>query len=511
MGTSYIPFPPWALGFCFVPLWVHVVTKSQSPRQAFFAGWLTQFVLSLIGFYWVAVVAHDFGYMPWPVAIPLLLLFAAAVHLYYPIATGFAKWLWLRGILSRNQTIFMGALLVSLGEMFWPSLFPWNLGYPLLATHSPLAQWADSIGFWGLSLLIHLFQALVAVLVLEKKPKLALQSLGTAVIVIAILYVGGLQKQKKWRELEASFDQTLNVLVVQANIGNLEKIIAEKGTGFQQEISDRYSQLTTEALSREPKVDLIVWPESAFPQELNEWARHRTYSRQFFELQAQIQKPILTGAYSSDAPGTPKAREYNGLFLFDEHGQPTAPPYHKTYLLAYGEYTPGYDWFPALGKYSPAGEGFGRGPGPTVMPFRDWQVGVQICYESLEPQFTAQLARLGAGFLVNLTNDSWFGDTFEPQQNLYMTLGRAVESRLPLVRSTNTGVTTAISASGDIQEKSPLFQTWTHVFKIQLPPASLVTKYLTLHSRVGVYFPWALALVVIFWLAYASFRPKRKP
>ena len=177
--------------------------------------------------------------------------------------------------------------------------------------------------------------------------------------------------------------QNLKILITQANIGNFEKIQAEKGRGFQQQIIEQYFQLTKIALETNPDVELIIWPESAYPDFLDNHERHRRYSQSFYQFLGQIQKPLMTGGYSSDPPEKNPRNDYNGLFLFSETGQLVADPYHKTKLLAFGEYTPFSQYIPLLAKISPAGTGFGRGPGPTVMNFKHLQLGLQICYESL--------------------------------------------------------------------------------------------------------------------------------
>ena len=92
--------------------------------------------------------------------------------------------------------------------------------------------------------------------------------------------------------------------------------------------------------------------------------------------------------------------------------------------------------------------------------------GPQICYEGLYPWFTVELAKKGAQIIGNVTNDSWFGEKFEPYQHLYMTLARAIEVRRPLIRATNTGITTGISAAGELFQRSPQNQEWEGSFEI---------------------------------------------
>jgi apolipoprotein N-acyltransferase len=120
-------------------------------------------------------------------------------------------------------------------------------------------------------------------------------------------------------------------------------------------------------------------------------------------------------------------------------------------------------------------------------------VGAQICYESLNPYFSNKLNQLGADFIVNVTNDSWFGPHSEPYQHLYMTLARAIETRLPLIRSTNTGISTAIDNLGTIYQLSPIGQEWHDRFEIKNYSIDKQTFY----SRYGLMLPFLVALLLI--------------
>ena len=489
IGTSYIPSIPWALLFGFVPLWICIQKPELTWKQIFFVGWWTQFTLSLIGFPWIASVAREFGNLPAPVALLTLLAFAAFVHLYIPLACVISIWLKRRYKLSAIEALVVVALLQVLGEIFWPSLFPWNLGYPWLWIHSPIAQTADIWGFQGLSLLTHLINVVIAATVLKRfRP---VQAIIAICVTLLCLITFGNYRRSLWQNP----DSVLRVLQVQANIGNLEKAYAEKGAGYQQYIADQYFNYTRLGLTQFPNTDLIVWPESAFPDYLSNHSRGNKYSNQFFNFVKTLQKPFLIGAYSQDPPGPKKPDEYNSLFLFD----PTSinvGEYHKTHLLAYGEYTPMSDIFPFLAKLSPAGTGFGRGSGPLVLTLNSIKFGPQICYESLYPSFSEKLANRGAQILINLTNDSWFGPYLEPQQHMIMTLARAVETRLPLVRSTNTGITTAMLADGTQLQMSPLGTPWFGLFEIKYFGHPKPTFYTFFGAWLGPFVLLILGLIV---------------
>jgi apolipoprotein N-acyltransferase len=508
MGTSYLPFPAWAIIFCFGPLWF-VVLKSKTAKEAFWQGWWAQFVFTLIGFHWIAYVSHEFGYMPWAAATAVLLLFAATVHSYFAFASLACWYLFHRRGTSAGRAVLSAVFLVTLAETWWPSLFPWNMGYTLLDSSFPLfqglAQWADIWGFWGLSLFIHLGSGLVALLLLSSKSKPYRFAMTVWALSFVILSLSGNAHLENWQESVSGKQKSLKTLIVQANIGNLEKVYAERGEGYQQEIAQKYFGLTRKGLQEHPEVDLIVWPESAFPDFLDTWNQYRLFSRQFYSFSKEIQKPILTGAFSADRPGPGPRFDYNGMFLF-ENGLPVADAYHKTYLLAYGEYTPGARMFPWLGKISPAGIGFGDGPGPSIFNLHQVKLGLQICYESLYPQFTSSLVAQKADVLINITNDSWFGPGFEPKQHMVMSAGRALEARRPLIRSTNTGISTVIQATGKWLEVSPNFTAWTGVFDV-IYGENLDS---TFYSRFGIFYPWILAIVLLILNFESMLRPSYK-
>ena len=159
-------------------------------------------------------------------------------------------------------------------------------------------------------------------------------------------------------------------------------------------------------------------------------------------------------------------------------------PYHKTVLLAFGEYVPVLDHFPGLKRrfqqLFPTIGDYGREPGQPCLEAGAYKLGAQICYEGLFDRFSRDLANRGAQIIVNLTNDSWYGTWEQPYQHLYMTLARAIEVRRPMVRSTNTGFSTVILANGQVLETSPLHQEWFHLYEVPYlanPPQTIFSGW----------------------------------
>lgn len=495
VGTSYIPFPPWALIFCYTPLWVSVTEETTSLKKAFWSGWITQFTLTLIGFHWIAYTAHEFGQMPWTVSALALLLFCAFMHLYIPAAVTLGLWLKKKFSLSASCTLFVIALLHSLFERSWPSIFEWHLGYTLLWAKIPAYQLADLIGFQGLSSIVLILNAWVGFIWIQQTNlKKAFSHLAALVIVCVAMILMGSNHVQPWNH----FDNEVHATVIQANIGNLEKVYAEQGRGYQETITRRFTKLSQQAFAQLPETDIFVWPETAFPDYLDQHLLGRKNTNFFAEGMGPLGRPILAGAYSKD----PKTDEhldqstYNALFLVDPQGNNIDKPYRKTHLLAFGEYLPFSEQFPFLLKLLPFISNFGRGHGPDTMAWNlkgetiHW--GGQICYEGLYPAFTRGLEEKGADILVNVTNDSWFGKSFEPNQHLYMTLARAIEVRRPLLRSTNTGISTAILANGDVQQKSPLHEEWFGEFVLKYAKNAPSTFYV----QFG-HWDWILLILIL--------------
>lgn len=496
IGTTYIPFYPWALGFCLVPLWLFWGQQKNSLKTLFIGGWLTQFILNLIGFHWVAHTVVEFGGFPKPLGYVILLLFASVAHLYFPIAA--VLWGYLTRRMERRPWLAWVLIPVCFAvcESFYPTIFFWHLGYPWLWIELPGSHMAEWIGFYGLSL-VTLALNLGALYTVKTR-----RFEGALIAVALFGAVNGVGQMLKQRFQEG--DKTLNVLVVQANIGNAIKMEQERGRYFHQFILREFLELTAQGLKDHPDTQLIVWPETAYPGRIREGRRRDSFQESLRHSVSTFQIPLLSGAYQEDDTG----RVFNSLVLFDKKGD-VVQSYQKTMLLAFGEYFPGSTLLPQLKEWFPMVSDFGRGAGPAVLPFNAGEIrfGSQICYESLFDGHTRELLKQNANIVFNVTNDSWFGSTFEPHQHLYMTLARAIEFRVPLVRSTNTGITTAISAGGVIAKKSPLHQKWTGAFQVRYRSESKPTLY----SYFAGLWPWILLISLLALVAGDRIAKPRDP
>jgi len=475
VGTSYIPFPPWASLFCFVPLWLFW-SRQDSLKNVFIGGLVTAFVFTLIGFNWITYTLHEFAHLDWPAAFIGMLFYALIAHLYVPLAG--VLWFWGRWAFNWSGGLSVGlmAVIPVLCEAYSLTLFDWNFGYSWYGANIPVYQWAEVIGFSGLSAATLLCNLPLYYAWQWRKETAGKRILAAVVAGFALLNVGGLWLKARLPPPDASF----NALLVQASIGNSEKMAAELGKGYSDEILRRYTSLTDEAIKAhgDAKIDFVLWPETAFPALLGEEFKFDDKPVALSQFIRDRQIPLVTGAYSVDS----KLRLItNSLFVLNENGVIVPPHYSKSILLAFGEYIPGEQFLPDIRNWLPATGHFARGVGPTqLLGLNGYKMGAQICYESLFPNFSRGLAQLGAQFIVNVTNDSWYGDWQEPYQHMFMTLARGVEFRRPVLRVTNTGISTVSLASGTILEQSPVYQPWAglyHVPYLKNPPVTFYQTY----------------------------------
>ena len=491
LGTSNIPFPPWALLFCFAPLWLFWI-REESVRKILWGGWLAQFVFCLIGFHWVAYTAHEFGHMPWPAALLVLLLFCAFGHLFFVLAGLAFALLRDRLHLSRTAQLLLLPCVTALCWRTVPMIFPWNLGYPWLGARLPAFQLAEFVGFEGLGILT-LFLNLAFLTAWEgrKERKGAFLLGGTAAFLLLLNGAGWIAGKA-----QPAPDAAARILVVQGNIGNLEKVSAETWEGAREEILRRYFRLTLEGLARAEgrAPDFAVWPETAFPDTILPGRLAEGYSGVLSNFVRFHGTALITGAVGRDAAS---GKPTNSMFFLDQDGRMADKPYDKVHLLIFGEYFPFSDRFPVLREWFPFTGDFARGPGPGIRQIGALRLGPQICYEGLFPDFSRRLADQGAQIFVNVTNDSWFGTTAEPRQHMFMTLARGIEFRRPVVRATNTGISAAMRADGTLLDLSPLHAEWTGLYEIPYRQTPRPTFYQEYGHWLVPSIPWLFLLALL--------------
>jgi apolipoprotein N-acyltransferase len=241
----------------------------------------------------------------------------------------------------------------------------------------------------------------------------------------------------------------------------------------------RYLRLTSEGMARAGSGRAVaVWPETAFPGLLEQDAPARQVI-----MEATKGAPALVGSVRYDRDSRPR----NSLFALTDSGT-VAAVYDKWHLVPFGEYQPA--WFPAAIQVVP-GDGFASGPGPRTLHVPGLPpVGPLICYEAIFPGQVVESADR-PDWMVNITNDAWFGDSSGPRQHLAAARMRAVEEGLPLLRAANTGITAAFDARG--HELGRLARATAGTLVVSLPPALPPTVF----ARYGLAIPFLFAAAAL--------------
>jgi len=278
------------------------------------------------------------------------------------------------------------------------------------------------------------------------------------------------------------------VRVVQANIDQASKY----DEALFRSIVERYVGLTAQPAQRLP--DIVIWPEGAIPDAVNDYLAANTWTRTAIAGALQPGQTLLLGGYRLVGPSD-QLKAYNSLLALRAKGGDLVATglYDKYRLVPFGEYLPAEALLSPLGfkKLTHVTDGFDAGPRPKpIAPEAVPPVQPLICYESLFPGFVREGARHGGrpAWIVNISNDAWFGKTSGPLQHLNIASYRAIEEGLPMVRATPTGVSAVIDAYGRVQPGASLGQGAFGVIDAPLPPALPPTPF----SRWGETFFWTV-------------------
>jgi apolipoprotein N-acyltransferase len=475
----YLSFPPlglWPLAFvALVPLFVAL--DRASWRSAFWLATLAGMLFYTLNLSWTTHAMAVYGGLSWVLSVVLLLLLSFYLALYLVIFS--AGWVWFRPASAVGRILFAASLWTTL-EFLRTSLltgFPWAFLAYTQAQALPLIQVASLTGMYGVSFLVVLVNAAIAVVLrLRVWRAAAAPALVASVALLVSLGYG------VWTLSLPELSGRLRVAVLQGNIDQAVKW----DPAFGRATLETYERLTREAARG--GAALIVWPEAAVPLLLR---REPEALARVMRLASETKRFLLVGS-----PDLEAGRFYNSAFLISPAGA-LVQRYDKIHLVPFGEYVPLH---PLLGFAEKLARGaigdFTPGREPTVFHLPQGSFGVTISYEVYFPAEVRRLFRGGAGFLVNITNDAWYGRSAAPAQHLAMAVFRAVEHRAFLVRSANTGISAIIDPWGRVREQSAIFT------QAALVGAIGVKAGPTVYARVGDLFAWlatATSVVAGLW------------
>jgi len=446
-GFAHPPFAilPGLLGYAL--LLVLLDTEGPRPRRsAFFRGWLAGVGYFAVSVFWITepfmVDAKEQGWMA-PFA---LVLMAGGLALFWGLAGLAYRALSVRG--AARVLVFAGCLagLEWLrGHVF--TGFPWNLPGESWRAGSPVSQTASLVGAYGLTWITVAIAAAPAILFDPASRRARAGGLALAAAALAGLYGFG-----AWRLAHAApaAAGAPVIRVVQANIDQKEKWRPEN----LQSIFDTYVELTRRPARVPPTI--VVWPEGALPAVIDDlMAPGSPYAPRLRDALAPGQTLLMGANRAQLGPdGTP--RYFNSLIAFSRNGERLSVSgiYDKHRLVPFGEFMPLGDLATRVGFRSLVHmpDDFTAGPPPAPLaPAGVPVLQPLICYEALFPGFTREASRRAKrrpAWILNVSNDSWFGVTSGPLQHLNIASYRAIEEGLPIVRATPTGVSAVIDAYG---------------------------------------------------------------
>jgi len=449
-ALAMAPFNAWPVLFVTFPVAVWLIDGAAAGKRrgvpaAAMSGFWFGLGYFVPGLYWIGsaflVDAPTFAWL-----MPFAVLGLPAYLALFP-ALGFAL---ARLIWTRDASRVL-ALAVSLTISEWLrghvlSGFPWNAFGYALSEPLALAQTASLIGLWGMTFLSVAIFASPAVLIdgssRGRKPWIA------PVAALALLVAMGVYGAVRL-SLQPTVLTAIKLRIMQPNLQQDVKFnYAAKAQVMQKylALSDRASGPQSTGVR---DTQILIWPESAFPFFLT---READAMAQIAELLPKDTVLITGSVRAPDGPpGVRVSRAYNSIYLIDHDGG-VLSVYDKLHLVPFGEYLPLQAWMEKLGfvQLTRVHGGFIPGTRRRTMEVPQAPPALPlICYEAI---FPGDIAASGdrPGWIINLTNDGWFGNSTGPYQHLQQARMRAIEEGLPMVRAANTGISAVIDPSGRI-------------------------------------------------------------
>lgn len=472
-----------------IPLLI-IVAEAGSLWRALWPGYAAGAAFFAVSCPWIATTVHNYGDLSGALAGLVFVLFLLLMGSYLALFAAAGYWLG-RGTGHRWALLPFLWVAVEWLRTYTPmGGFPWNLlGYS--QTNNLGFMRATTVtGIYGASLLLALVNTWLAFMVVcaWRRPRRAGLSLPLAgqfwvaaggVAVIGVVAALPFHPAPARVTLHASLVQPNTPLNATWSAADLDRFLA--------------AQLNLSAPAGAPPADLVIWPEQPAP--LN-YRLEPDFQRTTVALEQRTGGAFLFGevTYPVAANGTPNYNQpRNSAQLIHPNGT-TGPRYDKMHLVPFGEYVPLPAWFAhfaGISKMLQDVSDFVPGQQPVLFTLGDQRFATMICYESIFPALARQDVAAGAAWLVNQSDDSWYGASSAAPQGLMMARVRAIENRRWLLRDTDNGITAVIDPYGRVTASLPRFQ--AAALEAGFAPETRLTFY----TRHGDWLPLLCAVMIV--------------
>lgn len=507
----FAPFnQSWLCWFCLTPLIAAVWFSGQNSRRLWLRHLLIGYVAGIIfftaAFSWLGSLGTLFEN---------LFLHGLSFLLSLYMGLYFAVWAWFIGLLKpadflsslRNlATALVAACAWVALEWIRGWLFTgwgWNgLGVALHANW-PIIQIAEFTGVGGLSFAVAFTNLILITTALRLYQEARTRKMHAHFdLTLTMIGLVGLFGFGIHRAQQPSTGHTVRVAAVQPNIQQRQKFDPQ----FAGKILDKIAHLSEIALRSNPALDLLIWPEATLPDPVRD---ENTASHRFvMDLSTSSKADLLLGTDDVN-----EGRPYNAAVLVSGSDQ-NIQAYRKIHLVPFGEYIPLRHSFPLFAmvanQWVPGDFDFGKDYTVFSLTNNPARIAPLICFEDTIGDLTRQFVLKGADLLVNVTNDGWFLDSAGSQQHLANCIFRCVETRRPMVRAANTGVTCFVNEFGRVtqilrDDNGSTFTEGVLAGEISVPTDPPLTFY-TRHGELFAKLCGAASLAAIAFLALARRR-----
>ncbi|UDG79113.1 Apolipoprotein N-acyltransferase [Candidatus Ecksteinia adelgidicola] len=483
VGTlSFSPFNYWLMAIVSL-VGLLSVTLNCTIKQSFFLGLYWGCGLFSTGIGWIYKSIASFGGMPFFINISLVFLLVMYLSLYTGLFSGLLAYFW--PSTSYYRLVIAAPVLWQITEFLRASIltgFPWlQFGYTQI--DGPLQGIAPLLGVDFITFMLIIISGLI-VYSINKRHKVS------AIIAISFLFFPWPLSKYYW--FTSLPEKAISIAIVQGNIPQKIKWVPNK-LGL---ILQTYLNATIPYIGH---VDVIVWPESAIP---NDEANQNSFLTMLDKKLRKKNTRLITGILNIQTASKNK-KMYNSAIMLgnsEKYSYPAKYRYDKHHLVPFGEFMPlEHILHPIAPFFNVPIFNFTKGNAiqPLIKVY-GCNLTIVICYEVIFSQQVRHNFHKNTDFILTISNDAWFDHSIGPWQHLQMARMRALELGRPLLRSTNNGITVIINANGKIVSKIPQFT--LRVLHVLVTPTTGITPY----ARFGVIPLWSLvALLIMFLLIFS--------